>query len=137
MSRSSRKKTEQYQKFKDNLRAAYTDIDESLGPPDFSFLESVPRSAPTAGGRKYGVPVRIAAAAVLAVVFGFGSFFTVDAVGRRTAIREEASRFVETLFDQPLFDQESTGFDGTLVDYDILSDLVLPLPQTENLPETL
>jgi len=137
MSRSSRKKTDQYQEFKDNLRAVYSDVDESLGSPDFSFLESAPRSAPPARGRRYAVPVRIAAAAVLAVVFGFGSFFTVEAVGRRTVIREEASRFVETLFDQPLFDQESTGIDGTLVDFDILSDLVLPLPQTENLPETL
>lgn len=133
MSKSSSEKTEGYQKFKEILRTAYAETVESLGPPDFGFLESMPQDASPTRGHRYRVPLRIAAAAVVAVMFGFGAFFTVNAIGRRTAIKGEATRFVEALFDQPLFDQESTGIEYFLVDFDILSDLVLPLPQNEDL----
>ena len=132
-----RKQLEGYQEFRKNVGDVFTDTYKTLGPPDLSFLESAPPTELPTGAGGYRIPIRVAAATVFAVILGFGGFFTANSVSRRSVIRAEAIRFTEALFKQPLFDDGATGSDDLLIGSDILSELVLPVPQNEDLPERL
>ena len=116
----------QYQDFTEALRKSFHQADQALGPPELSFLQT--RVTEPTRRRPRKSHIMAAAAAVFAVAIGFSAFFTVSGLSRRNAIREEASRFADALFEQTLFDDLSVTGGDFLSWPDILSELVLPMP---------
>jgi hypothetical protein len=119
----------QYQEFRRDLGECFTETDQALGPPDLSFLDSISPTFRQTGTGRHRVLKKVAAAAILAVVLGVSGFITTNSLNRRSVIRAEASRFTEALFNQPLFGDGASEVGDLLIGADILSELVLPVPQ--------
>ena len=124
-----------YQDFVGSFQDSFNRANHELGAPDFGFLTSMQQIVRRPGKRKRATFALAAAVAFFAIAAGFGVFFTVETLIRRSIIREEAVRFAETLFDQPLFAERSINGDDLLLWPDILSELILPLPQTVGFPD--
>jgi hypothetical protein len=124
-----------YQEFREGLKESFQKTNEELGSPELGFMESGPRVVPPTGRHGFKILIRAAAAAVFALALGFSTFYAINERNRRNTIREEAVRFANALFSQPLF-SEGTADDGDLfAGPDILLELVLPLPQNGDFPD--